>query len=106
MSYAMTLASRGFRLAWILALAIGTLGMVRPQAALPTNIAFTKIFGTHSAAGRFTRITWMGEMPGQPGTFLVVERGSFQSWEVDSARVWKVVKDNQGHWNRSIFLTI
>ncbi|MBW8888955.1 MAG: PQQ-dependent sugar dehydrogenase [Fibrobacteres bacterium] len=94
------------RLAWFLTLTLWALGMARPQAALPTNITFTKIMGTDSAAGRFTRITWMGEMPGQAGTFLVVERGSFASWDVDSAHVWKVAKDNQGHWTRSIFLTL
>ncbi len=64
--------------------------------------AFSRpVFGT-ADSNAFTNPIWFGEVPGKTGTYLVVEQGV--SPYTDSARVWVLIPDSNGAYQKREFL--
>lgn len=71
---------------------------------IPTNIKFTKALGTNGPDFKFESPVWLGEMPGSPEVFFVVEQRLFS--QRNNGRIQVIEKNNSGTWTKSIFLTL
>jgi glucose/arabinose dehydrogenase len=71
---------------------------------IPTDIKFTKALGTNAISFKFENPVWLGEMPGAPGTFIVLEQRLQTS--ATTGRIQVVEKNGSGAWTKSVFLTL
>ncbi len=86
------------------AIGIGLLATTSIWSQLPTNIKYTKALGTNVAGFDFENPIWLGEMPGAPEVFIVLEQTLVS--QSNTGRIQVLEKNNLGVWTKSVFLTL
>lgn len=72
-------------------------------AAIPTGVKFTPMFGT-DAANKFTWPVCMAEIPGAPGSFLVLEKNT--GGNGGTAKIWMLTPGSGVPYAKVAFLTL
>jgi glucose/arabinose dehydrogenase len=86
------------------ALGLGLMTTTSIWSQIPTNIKFTKALGTNATDFKFDNPVWLGEMPGTPDVFFVVEQRLQSS--ATTGRIQVIEKNGSGAWTKSVFLTL
>ncbi len=79
------------------------LGSALAAAAHLPSVVLKPVFGTDESNG-FVNPVWFGEIPGNPGAFLVAEQGNGPY--ADSARIWALIPDRNGNYRKREFLAL